>query len=53
MPLCKLVVFKCRFDEQEKEIQKGLDDGIDPPGKKMTVCQFPIVQPFIKSRALP
>ena len=25
--------------EKEKEIQKDLDDGIDPIGKKMTVCQ--------------
>ena len=47
------MIFKFKFDEQEKEIQKGLDDGIDPPGKKMAVCQFPIVQPLIKSRELP
>ena len=26
--------------EKEKEIQKDLDDGIDPIGKKMTVCQL-------------
>ena len=26
--------------EKVKEIQKDLDDGIDPVGKKMTVCQL-------------
>ena len=26
--------------EKEKEIQKDLDDGIDPIGKQMTVCQL-------------
>ena len=26
--------------EKVKEIQKDIDDGIDPVGKKMTVCQF-------------
>ena len=26
--------------EKEKQIQKDLDDGIDPIGKKMTVCQL-------------
>ena len=26
--------------EKIKEIQKDLDDGIDPVGKKMTVCQL-------------
>ena len=26
--------------EKEKEIQRGMDDGIDPIGKKITVCQL-------------
>ena len=35
--------------EKVKEIQKDLDDGIDPVGKKMTVCQ--LYEKHIRNRA--
>lgn len=34
--------------EKEKEIQRDMDDGIDPSGKKMTVCE--LYEKYIRTR---